>query len=217
MNCAPIRVSSGQDSTARIRNRREKFSKRADFPGLFLANLGPVSNGCLTHEANVDQMAIAYPNPGDSVAHPEGTKSLLQQPCDGNVRNAGFHGGAETSAPAPAPAAEEPPVTPKPKPAQPNPENEPEASQPSAENPPVIVPAPAPAVNPPNNDPATSTTCTEGHLRCNEGKTSFSTCTGGKWTNPQSLAQDTTCRLGEGEGLVVITPFDDPQIPEGLV
>ncbi|TEA11248.1 hypothetical protein C8034_v007707 [Colletotrichum sidae] len=106
MNCAPITVTGaggggGGGGAQKKRgggfaDRRTSVAKRADFPGLFMANMGDVAGGCTTSDALSAQVPIAYPYPGASVDHPEGTSNLFKQPCDGNPRaGGGTPGGAE--------------------------------------------------------------------------------------------------------------------------
>lgn len=111
MNCAPITVKASAGTTRRVKARRQAYSGRrvaaatttTTYPDLFLANIGSVSNGCNTSEALYEQIAIAYPSPGDSVSYPNGQDNLFQQPCDGNPRNnnngaAANSGGSQPSA-----------------------------------------------------------------------------------------------------------------------
>ncbi|KAF3762676.1 hypothetical protein M406DRAFT_263380, partial [Cryphonectria parasitica EP155] len=58
MNCAPVTVTDGDDTTK---------TAETTYPDLFLANIGSASNGCTTSEALYEQVAIAYPYPGNSV------------------------------------------------------------------------------------------------------------------------------------------------------
>ncbi|KAI0178676.1 hypothetical protein GGR52DRAFT_569585 [Hypoxylon sp. FL1284] len=83
-NCAPVTVQARPKMSL---GRRARLSKRAEFPELFMANMGEeVAGGCTTEEALGEQLAIAFPNPGPSVDHPEGTQNLFRQQCDGNPR-----------------------------------------------------------------------------------------------------------------------------------
>ncbi|OTB09666.1 hypothetical protein M426DRAFT_34279, partial [Hypoxylon sp. CI-4A] len=75
-NCAPITVTPAKSKRMNSSDRRGLLTRRADFPELFMANMGDVSQGCTTGEALQEQLAIAFPNPGASVDHPEGTANL---------------------------------------------------------------------------------------------------------------------------------------------
>ncbi|KAI0129895.1 hypothetical protein BJ170DRAFT_593437 [Xylariales sp. AK1849] len=88
-NCAPITVTASNKSRSRHIKERRRFelAKREERPDMFMANLGDVSDGCNTSEALTAQVAISFPHPGSSVAHPEGTENLFQQKCDGNLAN----------------------------------------------------------------------------------------------------------------------------------
>ncbi|KAF6814079.1 endoglucanase [Colletotrichum musicola] len=112
MNCAPItvvgakkklRCDGGGAVESRRHQYRESLAKRAEFPELFMANMGDVSGGCTTSEALTAQIPIKYPHAGDSVDHPEGNANLFAQPCDGNPR-----AGAGGAAPPPGGGAEGP-------------------------------------------------------------------------------------------------------------
>lgn len=220
MNCAPITVQAAAGSTRRVKERREAYNQRANtYPDLFLANIGNASNGCDTSEALYEQIAIAYPYPGDSVSHPNGQGNLFKQPCDGNPRN----NGAAASSGAPGPSATAGP-----------PSGGAGSSLLSTST--LVAPTmsiettsvkttssavasytaimstfasvstsvtSSSAVSTPTSTDTTTldSPCTDGHLLC-VGGTQFSTCTGGKWDSPQGLAAGTTCKeMGESVGL----------------
>ena len=85
MNCAPINIIASNKKRMSLPERRNALSKRHDdFPELFMANMGDVSNGCSTSEALNKQIAIAFPNPGSSIERNE--DSLFKMHCDGNPR-----------------------------------------------------------------------------------------------------------------------------------
>ncbi|KAI0407300.1 endoglucanase [Xylaria palmicola] len=87
MNCAPVYISPSKKKRMSFSERRAALSSgQAEYPELFLANLGAVSGNCDTSSAIAGQKAIAYPDPGASVYRPEGGDKLYSQPCDGNPR-----------------------------------------------------------------------------------------------------------------------------------
>lgn len=99
MNCAPVTIKAPAAARARGRLGRARRAA-ADYPDLFLANIGDAGDGCDTSEALAQQLAIQYPHPGASVSYPDGTANLFKQPCDGNPRNGGLasNGTASSSA-----------------------------------------------------------------------------------------------------------------------
>lgn len=229
MNCAPIAVTGGGGGARRSRRTEDRQAQRAavdrrdggSFPGMFMANMGDASGGCLTTEAMQKQLAIAYPHPGDSVDHPEGTANLIQQTCDGNPLNsgAGATGGsgdassvatpsttAETiSSTTPATTSE---VEQSPAPAT---STTPEVSAPPVSTTTAATTDSAKSETSTSIEPSAPTStevpegsCTEGYLLCLT--TQFSTCTGGKWTQPQPLAPGTHCTGGAGVGLTIVNP-----------
>lgn len=227
MNCAPIAVKAAAGSTKKVKERREAQhqhhpGRRATtYPDLFLANIGDASGGCTTSEALEAQIAIEFPHPGDSVSYPNGMDGLYKQPCDGNTRNSGAAttasggagsqassatGGASgagtsraTSAISSSTAVVVATTT---------------TSLASQQEPTTTAAAASQTVGASASSSsaaaaATSTgtavldspCTTDGDLLC-VGGTQFSTCTGGKWTTPQNLAENTTCvEQGESVGL----------------
>ncbi|ORY58566.1 uncharacterized protein BCR38DRAFT_327089, partial [Pseudomassariella vexata] len=78
MNCAPIVATAGKKAESReSKERIDHVSKRAGFPGLFMTNMGEVSDGCSVADIQKQNKAISFPHPGDSVEHPEGTENLV--------------------------------------------------------------------------------------------------------------------------------------------
>lgn len=213
MNCAPVTVKA---ATAARKNRRggrrgaepsaAKASRSSSsYPDLFLANIGNASMGCDTSEAVYQQIAIAFPSPGESVSRPNGDEALFQQSCDGNPRN---NGAATTSSATSSTSlvastafstlttsssvATSQSVQTSSSP----------ASSVSSVRTSSIVPSATATVSAPADPTSTATLdspCTDGHLLC-VGGTQFSTCTGGVWDAPQGLAANTTC-VEEGESV----------------
>ena len=214
-NCAPITIvgtkgdaAGGKRMSGPERHRREvseRISKRADFPELFLANLGDLTGGCTTQEALTQQLAIAYPNPGSSVEHPEGTENLFKQPCDGNPRagdvSPGAPGSGNSAPPAssspsePAPATSTTPVaTSAPSPAPTD--DGPETTQPASTETPTAAPAPSPT--------DTNGSCVEGHLTCMDDGLGFKACTVGQLRpdgDAVPMPAGYKCTPGSGVGL----------------
>ncbi|KAK8848646.1 hypothetical protein PGQ11_015126 [Apiospora arundinis] len=210
-NCGLVEVQAPNKKRMDLSARRDygAMSKRADFPELFMANIGAVGGGCTTSEALKQQIAIAYPDPGPSVDRPEGD-NLFKQPCDGNPRARKGKGSSGSPTPEPEPSspavsspAAPPSARPRPdQPKRPQPE-EPSAKPTSAA--PVstsVVPAPEPSSTAPAapSGPATlpgpkapgsggviggqggpSSPCTHGQFGCfADGKEAY-VCTGTKW------------------------------------
>ncbi|TVY39440.1 hypothetical protein LSUB1_G004308 [Lachnellula subtilissima] len=206
MNCAPIVVKSDGSKSRRDLQRRAQIEKRAQFPDLFLANIGDASKGCTTTEAHSVQAAIAFPHPGSNVVHPNGDPSgsglaqLFHQVCDGNPRNSGS--GSQPDSSAPVPSASSAPVLSSTQVASPT--TSPIHVTSSA----TSVTTSVPVSNPPTasgSAPVASPSgkCGEGHLLCVNGH-QFSTCTGGTWTALQPLGAGTHCTGGEGVGLTIV-------------
>ncbi|KAI5922493.1 hypothetical protein F4810DRAFT_721068 [Camillea tinctor] len=203
MNCAPITVTPAKNKRASIVGRRTSVAKRADFPDLFMANMGDVSEGCTTEDALAQQVPIAYPNPGPSVERPEGD-NLFQQACDGNSRakpGAGTGAGVSTSSSAlgGTPSTTEaatPTTSTVPIETAPSPPSETSASPTSSDAPAASSdPTPAPTSG------SDGQFCIEGQLTCLDDATHFATCTGGRLTGPQPIAPGFKCRPGSGIGL----------------
>lgn len=205
-NCAPILVKLPESK--RSIGRRAMLSERAEFPELFMADMGEVSQGCTTGEALNKQLAIAFPDPGASVDHPEGTQNLFQQQCDGNPRARQRQGQGEGQGPEPidAPQASQTATTG---------DNGGMSSTTSLSTASVST-ASTPVTTPPLSftDPTPTTTsdaeptqtaspgtCTEGYLTCLDDGTHFATCTGGQLTGPQPIAPGFKCKPGSGAGL----------------
>lgn len=96
MNCSPITVVAAKTKAVKrigpAKRREVALSKREDFPSMYMANLGSLTNGCTTNEAQKEGMAIAYPNPGGSVERANGDEKLFTQTCDGNPQTTGVSG-----------------------------------------------------------------------------------------------------------------------------
>ncbi|KAI1777385.1 hypothetical protein F4818DRAFT_347114 [Hypoxylon cercidicola] len=194
-NCAPITVSKKSVG-------RRALSRRADFPELFMANMGEVSGGCTTEEALKNQLAIAFPDPGPSVDHPEGTSNLFQQQCDGNPR------ARQRPGPSPSDGVSSTISTPETSRTATTHDGDSATSTTlSTISTPPVAPSPPtdPTSTPMYNTEPTQTTspgmCTEGYLTCLEDGTHFATCTGGQLTGPQPIAPGFKCRPGQGVGL----------------
>ncbi|MCJ1448825.1 MAG: hypothetical protein MMC23_009344 [Stictis urceolatum] len=206
MNCAPITVTGGSKKR-NIPARRAAAVKRAEFPPVFLSNIGDVGGGCVTSEAHDLQHAIAYPNSGPSVERPNGDADLFKMQCDGNpkAKAPGGDSGWPTSASSTPDAAPPSQATPS------------LSSSPVADSDPASTADPTSAadVQPTvqaftfasssaasiASAPSTpSGTCTESHFNCIDG-TSFSICTGGVWTSPQPFPQNSRCKVGESATL----------------
>lgn len=249
MNCAPITVkaptgsgSSGRRATTeqrrqvgggeggqRRRRQRTREAATADggstayYPDLFLANIGSASNGCNTSEALYQQVAIAYPHPGNSVSRPNGPgESLYEQPCDGNPRNNNNGATSTLSSSSLASSIATLPAAATPTPSEPASSSRVPTTSPSSSSSALSTPASSvmpsstvtfssssSAAAPTRTSTSTTTTldspCTDGHLLC-MGGTQFSTCTGGAWDAPQDLAADTTCEE-EGESVGLDTTY----------
>ncbi|RYP23189.1 hypothetical protein DL765_001274 [Monosporascus sp. GIB2] len=230
MNCAPITVvaaatkqkKSGKRADAAGSRAAAVVSKRddadADFPELFMANMGALSGGCTTGDALTQQLAIRFPNPGASVEHPEGEEQLVKQPCDGNPRAAAAGSPLPSTPPGPGDGAE--PTSPEPVPgpsstttvtAQP-PDTTLVTTTALAQSPditptPPTVPTDTPISTASELEPTPTTgraTCTEGYLMCMDDGLGFKTCTGGL-LRPNGDAVPVpggySCVPGEGVGL----------------
>lgn len=230
MNCAPVTVKAAAAASASAGRRRPTTTRRRDqqrraaaaaaagsttsttynYPDLFLANIGSASNGCDTSEALYQQVAIAYPHPGNSVSRPNGQESLYEQSCDGNPRNNGGGSTASTSTSTSAsPAATSTssellsslsssvPTSPT--------SSTSVATMSSSSSSSVAAPTTSATTNSTTTTTTLDSPCTDGHLLC-VGGTQFSTCTGGAWNAPQDLAADTTCD-DEGESVGLDTTY----------
>ncbi|KAK8123882.1 lytic polysaccharide monooxygenase [Apiospora kogelbergensis] len=221
-NCALIDVKSPNKKRMDMPARREfsAMSKRADYPEIFMANIGAMSGGCTTSEALKQQIPIAYPDPGPSVDRPEGDH-LYKQPCDGNPRaKKGSGGGASGGSPAPIVEPSSPPASSSPaapssvRPQPPKPE-EPSAKPTSAA--PVtssVAPAPKPSFSAPGSGgvaggQSPSSLCTHGQFGCfADGKEAY-VCTGTKWVKIFDVPESNPPRkctpgVGNGENIVLV-------------
>lgn len=227
MNCAPIAVTAAAGSTRRVQERRDAQPGRraTTYPDLFLANIGDASNGCTTSEAVEAQIAIEFPYPGDSVAYPNGMSNLYQQSCDGNTRNTGTTAsggsqpsgttgssvGASRTATATRPSLELSSTSSVVSTTVASASSIPPyytTLDTSQASPSQTVVASTSSTSTAAASTGTSTLdspCTDGHLLCVDG-TQFSTCTGGTWDTPQSLALNTTC-VEEGESVGLDTTY----------
>ncbi|KAI3331195.1 hypothetical protein F4824DRAFT_475903 [Ustulina deusta] len=219
-NCAPITILASNKKRMSLPARRDALSKRHDdFPELFMANMGEVSGGCTTSDAQREQLSIAYPNPGSSVERPEGDH-LFQQMCDGNPRakKAPAAGGSDNDGETNTPPA----VASSPCPGPSSPSSSTTASSRStstsaaaAETTPTTLTTATPttptsttpgasagAGNPYSSAPPPSEgQCVEGQLTCLDDGTHFATCTGGQLTAHQPIAPGYQCKPGSGLGL----------------
>ncbi|KAI2466888.1 hypothetical protein F4781DRAFT_444774 [Annulohypoxylon bovei var. microspora] len=169
-NCAPITVTSPKIKRKSSSDRRALLTKRTE-----------------------KQLAIAFPDPGLSVDHPEGTANLFKQQCDGNPRakkgqgenfeanptSALKYGTSSTlfSSSASIISTSSIPSSSLAKPMS------------TFTSDLIIVPTLVPE------------TCIEGHLTCLEDGTHFATCTGGQLTSSQPVPARFKCRVGSGIGL----------------
>ncbi|KAI1458730.1 hypothetical protein F4805DRAFT_466592 [Annulohypoxylon moriforme] len=192
-NCAPITVSPSKIKRKAKTDRRALLSKRAEFPELFMANMGEVSGGCTTDDALKEQLAIAFPDPGSSIDHPEGTANLFKQQCDGNPR--ARKGQGENFEANPTSTL--------------NYGSSPTLSLSStfvASASPVPSSSSAEMASTSTSDlPVDSTsapeTCIESHLTCLDDGVHFAICTGGQLTGPQPVPAGFKCKVGSGVGL----------------
>ncbi|KAI4599289.1 mucin 12, cell surface associated [Pestalotiopsis sp. 9143b] len=241
MNCAPITVTASATKAKRmpLSERRESMlTKREvfpdDFPSVWMADMSPLTGDCTHNEALVQQIAIAYPNPGKYVDRPDPNEQLVQQTCDGNPTASA--GAPAVSASTTAAASSTPLTSSAVLSSAPATSSSPVATS-LVETPTSTVPATTLEVIPITSTAAEATTssmasstlisstmasstsssaapagtadastCTEGYLLCVDG-TQFSTCTGGSWTAPQPLAPGTTCTGGAGVGLDIVNPY----------
>ncbi|RYO88291.1 hypothetical protein DL766_008446 [Monosporascus sp. MC13-8B] len=226
MNCAPITVVAAATKQMKGGKRAGAAGRRAaaadaavvskrddadtDFPELFMANMGALSDGCTTGDALTQQLAIRFPNPGASVEHPEGEDELVAQPCDGNPRAAAAGSPPPSSPPGPGDGAEPTsPVEPEPVP-DPSPTTTVTVQPPDATlitPTPPTVPIDTPTSTASEIEPVPTTgraACTEGYLMCMDDGLGFKTCTGGL-LRPNGDAVPVpggySCVPGEGVGL----------------
>ncbi|KAM0815495.1 hypothetical protein AB5N19_01289 [Seiridium cardinale] len=210
--CAPIVVSPSKASRKRqsIPERREtSIARREVFPDIFMANMGELTGGCTHAEALKEQIAIAYPNPGKYVERPNPEEKLYPQPCDGNPR---AKGGAGTTSGTSVAASTSPISTPL--------SSIDVSSSLELTSTTTVAPSTLTSMSEVSSGPTPTSTsattlvpmtgvgdsvCQDGHLLCING-TSFSTCTGGHWTNPQAVAPGTHCTGTDGTGLNIINP-----------
>ncbi|XXG95587.1 hypothetical protein Hte_001854 [Hypoxylon texense] len=204
-NCAPIRAVLPQSK--RSIGRRAMLSKRAEFPELFMADMGEASQGCTTEEAHSKQLAIAFPDPGASVERPEGSQNLFQQQCDGNPRARKRQGQGQEPEPIDAPQASQTATIDFSSTVSSTMSSLSTVSVSTASTLSTAAPLSSPDLTPttaPNPDPTQTSspgTCTEGHLTCLDDGTQFATCTGGQLTPPQPIAPGFKCKPGSGAGL----------------
>ncbi|KAL7622210.1 hypothetical protein AAE478_007713 [Parahypoxylon ruwenzoriense] len=204
-NCAPITVTLGVTKRMNVSDRRALLTKRVDFPELFMANMGEVSGGCTTGEALREQVAIAFPNPGPSVEHPEGTGNLFKQPCDGNPRaNKSQDQGEDSACDSSASTSSQ--AVPVPSADYDKPTTSTQSIAPVISASSAVPSSSAGPASTQTSDAATASapstgTCVEGHLTCLDDGTHFATCTGGRLTAPQPIAPGFKCRVGSGIGL----------------
>ena len=102
--CAPVTVTAGpgavpeqpvnQTTGSSTPATPYQYGKRArEFPEVFMANMGEVSNGC---NVPSNQIGIEFPDPGESVELGQGEDAKLQKPsCDGNPRARKNGGGGQ--------------------------------------------------------------------------------------------------------------------------
>ncbi|KAI0115996.1 hypothetical protein F4776DRAFT_316784 [Hypoxylon sp. NC0597] len=202
-NCAPITVTPAKAKRMTNTDSRALLTKRTEFPELFMANMGEISGGCTTGEALEKQLAIAFPNPGASVDHPEGSVNLFKQPCDGNPRAKKVQGYNYISTPNLSISAQSSSISTM----ESNPSNTLLLSTTSTiSTPSAPYSSSTGMVSTRTSDASTATpsspeTCIEGHFTCLGDGTHFATCTGGQLTPPQLIAPGFKCKVGSGVGL----------------
>ncbi|KAI1205540.1 lytic polysaccharide monooxygenase [Annulohypoxylon truncatum] len=192
-NCAPVTVTPSKIKRKTKSERRAYLARRTEFPELFMANMGEVSGGCTTEDALREQLAIAFPDPGLSVDHPEGTANLFKQQCDGNPRARKGQGENFEAKPTSTLTEGSSPVF-----------SSTSASVTSASS--TTSSSSAKVISTLTSDPVVITTspfetCIEGHLTCLEDSTHFAICTGGQLTAPQPVPAGFKCRAGSSIGL----------------
>ncbi|KAI1416354.1 lytic polysaccharide monooxygenase [Hypoxylon sp. FL1857] len=200
-NCAPVTVTPAKAKRMANTDRRGLLIKRTEFPELFMANMGEVSGGCTTEEALKKQLAIAFPNPGPSVDHPEGTANLFKQPCDGNPRAKKAQDDISVGTLSKAPYQSSSAST-----TESNTSKTLLFSTISTLSTPSVISS---SLTGPGSTRTSASTasipssqpCTEGHLTCLGDGTHFATCTGGQLTPPQAIAPGFKCMVGSGIGL----------------
>ncbi|OTA59749.1 lytic polysaccharide monooxygenase [Hypoxylon sp. EC38] len=201
-NCAPITVTPAKAKRMTNTNRRAFLTKRAEFPELFMANLGEVSGGCTTGKALEKQLAIAFPNPGASVEQPEGSVNLFKQPCDGNPKEKKIQGDDNIG----TTNLSIPPQSSSTSAVESNTSNTLLFSTSTTSTPSISYSLSTEMVSSRTSDASTTSssspeTCIEGHLTCLGDGTHFATCTGGQLTLPQPIAPGFRCKVGFGIGL----------------
>ncbi|KAK6851995.1 hypothetical protein PG995_012120 [Apiospora arundinis] len=222
-NCALVDVKAPNKKRMDLSARRDfgAMSKRADFPELFMANIGPVGGGCTTNEALKQQIAIAYPDPGPSVDRPEGD-NLFKQPCDGNPRAKKGSGGVLPLQPllvlVPT-SLSDPSLRSRP-PSPPLPHlSRPRSFQHPSRAPLRLLPPSGPATLPGPKAPGSggvvggqggpSSPCTHGQFGCfADGKEAY-VCTGTKWVKIFDVPESNPPRkctpgVGNGENIVLV-------------
>lgn len=226
MNCAPVTVKAAAGGGG----GSEREGREGSYPDLFLANIGDASNGCTTSEALQQQVAIAYPYPGDSVSRPDGADNLFRQPCDGNPRNANGSavtgsgsGGESTSSSLVEPISHTAggtststgiasisvaqttlsTSTGSPLPSTLDTSTSlptSAASYSSQSSGPPTLATSTASAAGPSDTPATSSGTCTDGHLMCVGETQFRTCTDGEWTAPQELASNARCKE-EGESV----------------
>ncbi|KAK6956839.1 hypothetical protein Daesc_002120 [Daldinia eschscholtzii] len=199
MNCAPITVTSAKAKRMDSIARRASVAKKATFPELFMANMGEVSGGCTTGEALKQQIAIAFPNPGASVDHPDGAENLFKQPCDGNPRAKQGQGSDPEISSASTSYQPGPTLTLEPETSTMS--SSPALTISTTSVSPSLSTRPASTSTYAAAPPADPGTCIEGYLTCLDDGRHFATCTGGQLTFPQPIAPGFKCEVGSGIGL----------------
>ncbi|KAI0888312.1 uncharacterized protein GGS22DRAFT_198103 [Annulohypoxylon maeteangense] len=192
-NCAPVTVTPPKIKRKTKPDRRALLARKTEFPELFMANMGEVSGGCTTEDALKAQLAIAFPDPGLSVDHPEGTANLFKQQCDGNPRARKGQGenfeanptstltyGSSLTLSSSSTSVISAPSAPS------------SSSAGMMSTPTSDLPVPSTSA---------SETCVEGHLTCLNDGAHFAICTGGQLTSPQPVPAGFNCKVGSGVGL----------------
>lgn len=192
-----------------------------DYPELFMANMGDFTGGCTTSDAQREQIAVAYPDPGNSVDRPEGN-NLFKQACDGNprARKAPAGNGNDGGVDAPPVSASTavsstqvetassvstsliPTSLMSASSGSPSTTSVSISMSSSAESTTFVTVTPTVTTLLPSPPPSDDQ-CTEGHLTCLPDGTHFATCTGGQLTAHQPIAPGYQCRPGSGLGLEI--------------
>ncbi|KAI0438336.1 hypothetical protein F4803DRAFT_565350 [Xylaria telfairii] len=213
MNCAPITILPSNKKRMSVPERREAVllaKRHNDYPELFIANMGEFTGGCTTSDAQREQVAVAYPDPGNSVDRREGN-NLFKQACDGNPRarkapdSNGNDGEVNTPLVSTSTSVSytqvETTTVVSTSSDSLNTISVSMSMSSSTESTPVVTVTPTVTTLLPS--PPSDSQCTEGYLTCLPDGTHFATCTGGQLTAHQPIAPGFKCQPGSGLGLEI--------------